>query len=161
MDAALELKLLAAIQYVCFFYSALKVSLPTLVTFISYQMGQDAPPPDRIEHFLHLEKTQRTLEASFEVSLWKSVDGSWRLISLAPITDPDKAKRRLAEFPVSKSTQCAWCWQESKMPNLELHPEINTCRREPVPGRYLHRACARPWGLLRTLAESEMKHERI
>lgn len=153
MDTAKELKLLSAIQYVAFFYSALKASLPTLVAFIGYQFGADAPPPDRIEHFLRLEKTQRTLEANYEVSLWKSIDGSWRLISLAPITDVAKAKRRLAEYPVSKGTQCAWCWQESIFPHLELTPEIDTCRREPVGGRYLHRACARPWGLLRALAE--------
>lgn len=153
MEPELELKILAHIQATARHYFALKTSLETLTSFVGYSMGPDAPDPERLAHFMCLDKTQRELEAHWEVSLSQAIDKSWKLISLATVVNVEQAKRRLAYFPVSKGTQCAWCEMDEKsFASMELRPELDI-KREPVPGRYLHRACARPWALLRALVE--------
>lgn len=160
MEPAITRRLFAHVQAVAFHFQAWKGSLDSLAAFITYSYGPTAPPPERIAHWLRLDSTQRELESHWNVGVWQAgTEKSFRLVCLAPVTNLGQAQRRLVEFPKNKSTCCAWCWIEEKFPG-ELKPELDI-RREPVPGRYLHRACARPWGLLRTLAESEVKHERI
>lgn len=155
MDAATELKILAHVQYVTRHYQAFKGTLDTIVAFVAYSLGPAAPPPDEITRLLRQDRIQRTLEANYETSLFQATDKSWRLICLAPVVNIEQARRRHAEWPVSKATQCAWCLQDEKnFAAMELKPLLDI-KRNPVSGRYVHRACARPYQQMIDMAERE------
>lgn len=151
MNIEQQLILLAHIQYVARHFLAYRGSLEKLIELIRYSIGVAAPDAEMIRGFLLRDSTIKALELEYETALWRSADRnkSWRLISLAVQTDPEKATRLLAKRPHS-SDCCAFCWQDERGVLDALIPEFDIYGN-PVPGVRLHRQCARPWHLMRDL----------
>lgn len=153
MDDETRTRILAHTQAVSRHYLVLKTTLDFIVESITYSMGEHAPDKHVLEAFLRKAETQRTLEADWEVGLWRGIDKVFRLICLATTVDPGIARRRLARFPASPGSQCAFCLLDERgLAHLELRPELDAARNQ-VPARMLHPACIRPWGQLRALIE--------
>lgn len=154
MAPELELKVLAHIQAVARQFLVWRGSLPSLIEFIVYSMGAEAPSDDRLDVFLRKEQNQRLLQANFETALWRAADKTYRLVCLAVPTDPAVAARRLSRFPASTS-QCRFCQIDEKgLAHIELKPELDI-RRDLVPASYLHLNCMRAWLLMRDLVDRE------
>lgn len=152
MAPELEARILAHTQAVARNFLAWRGSLESLIPFIVYSMGTDAPSPEDLDLFLRKESTQRLLQSKYETALWKATDKTYRLICIAIPLDPEVVKRRLARFPTS-TNQCRFCQiDEKSFAYLELKPELDI-RRELVPASYLHPHCQRSWLLMRALVE--------
>lgn len=153
MNLETQLTVLAHTQFTARHYLAYRGSLTKLVELVRYSIGEKAPAAEQIKNFLMRDTTQRTLELEWETALWRSADrsNSWRLISLAFNPELEVCKRRLAKRPPS-SDCCAYCWQDERGFTDQLKPELNIYGNA-IGGLYLHRACARPWGQMRRIAE--------
>ena len=149
-----EAKVFAHVQAVARQFNAWRGTLPALIVFIRYSMKADAPPADRLDHFLRKESTQRAL-IDYEVGLWRATDKTYRLVSLAVTSDPAVAQRRLNYRPLSTG-QCRWCHiDERSLASLELKPELDI-HRNLVMASYLHPVCMHSWLLCRALVEREL-----
>lgn len=156
--------LLAHTQYVAKFYQAYRGPIEKLIELIRYSIGAQTPDTDRVRNFLMRESNQKLLESEWETALWRSADRtkSWRLVCLAPQTDPEVAARLLAKRPPSTDC-CAFCFADERGVMDALIPEIDLYGN-PVPGIRLHRQCARPWKLHRALvarAQTPIKESLI
>ena len=155
MNAVDQATVLAHTQFTARHFLAYRGSLEKLVELIRYSIGATAPTAEAISSFLRADATQRLLELEYEVSIFQSADRAktWRLISLAIQADPVVAARRLAKKPPS-SDCCAFCWQAEPGWTTQLQPDRDIYG-EIIGGVYLHRACARPYGRLKSLVERE------
>lgn len=153
--------LLAHTQYVAKFYQVYRGPLDKLIELIRYSIGEAAPAPDRIRHFLQKESTQKILEATYETALWRSSDRtkSWRLVCLATQTDPEVAARLLAKRPPS-SDCCSFCWADERGVLDALVPELDIYGHPVNPTVRLHKQCARPWKLHRDLVARANKPQK-
>ncbi|MNJ40904.1 hypothetical protein D3C77_358090 [compost metagenome] len=153
MNSETQLIVMAHVQFTARHFLAYRGPLEKLIELIRYSIGEAAPAPEQISNFLRREETQRTLETEWEVSLWRSSDrsNSWRLISLAFNADLEVCKRRINKRPPS-SDCCAYCWQDERGFIDALKPELDVYGNA-IGGIYLHRACSRPWGQMRHIAE--------
>lgn len=153
MELAIQLKALAHTQFVARHYAAYKGSIESIVAFIVYSMGSDAPDPDQLSIFLRHPETLRKLENEFETALFRDASKQWHLICLSPPLDPEVCRRRLNHRPTSPGTQCRWCLQDSKgFAVLELRPELDIYQN-PVPASMLHPQCMRPWYAMRAIVD--------
>lgn len=159
MEAA-DLKILAHIQHVARHFIAWRGALSSLTTFIIYDMGEEAPAPEVLDLFLRKTETQDELLRHFETGLWCASDKTYRLVCLAPPTNPEVAKRRLTYRP-SSPTQCRWCSiDEKRHAETDLIPELDLKGEPVVAGSRLHPACLRPWKLMRALVDSAQWEEK-
>lgn len=154
MNTEDQATVLRHVQHVARHFSALRCSGEKLIELLRFDIGHAAPEADALSNFLRKEDTQKLLEAEYETALWISCDHvkSWRLICLATPTELQNATARLQLRPPSGDS-CSWCWQAERG-HIDgiLFPELNL-RGEPIDSRLLHRACMRPWKLMRNLVE--------
>lgn len=151
MSPETELKVLAHVQHVAFHFVAWRGALSSLITFVSYSFGPGAPSPGEIDLFLRRKEVQELLSAKYDVGLWRAVDKSYRLVSLAPVTDISAAQRRLKHHPTNPGSQCRFCEIDEKgFANIELLPERDI-HGEIVVASRCHVLCMKPWRLMRAL----------
>lgn len=123
--------------------------LPTLAGFVAHSMGDQAPAIDELIRYLQRAETHAEL-LSWEVGLWKNTIGDWSLVSLATPPTIEGMRYRLDNFPISTSTQCRFCLQDSKrLAHIDLVPERDM-HGEPVHRSLLHKQCLKPWLAMRT-----------
>lgn len=149
-----ERRTCAFAQHTARHYVSYRGTLDKIVESIRYCMGESAPDADTLSTFLRKESTQLILAGEYEVGLWRNIDKSYSLVSLAIPIDVNIARRRLSHFPDNPSSMCAWCYQDSKgFSALELRPVLNLKREIIQPPRYCHPVCMRPLMAMRYMVE--------
>lgn len=154
MNEDLQLRTLAHVMAVSRHFLMLKTSLSKIVEFTQYNMRDgEVPDADELALFLRRESTQKLLEADYETSLFKGIDGAYRLICLAVPDDVEVCRKRLDEYPISTS-MCSFCLGDEKsFAPITLVPELDLMGK-PVHRRFLHpNGCRRSWLLMRNIAE--------
>ena len=141
------------VQHCAFHFIAYRGSLERIVEFVLYDMREHNPPTaDQLSNYLRRQSTQDELERHWSVALYRSIDGTWRLISLVVPDDVDVCRRRLEHYPTS-TTQCRWCEQDERrfaQDELQYEEDLNG---KPVHRSLLHKRCRLSWLRLRATAE--------
>lgn len=146
-----EVKVLSHLQGLARQFNAYAAPLADIIRYLSFSLGDDAPPTDRLDNFLRRKSTQDLLLLKYETGLWLATDKRYRLVCMAVPADPTIAIKRLAFKPVD-CNMCRWCMLQERFIDLELKPDLDVYRN-PISGSYLHPSCQRSWNRLKALAE--------
>lgn len=145
------------VQAVAIQFGAYAATIESIAKFVALSMGNDAPDTETLLHYLRKEETQKELAQNFEVALWKG-PSQWRLVNLATPPTIEGMELRMANFPVSTATQCAWCMIDEKNHFATELVKMRDLHGNPVHRRLVHKQCYRPWSVMVTqLARSNSK----
>lgn len=151
----LDQKILAFAQYIARSMIVWSGPMDTLAKLIADAMAKHGieAAPARIATLLRRPAIRSLLSTHYETELFTATNGEERLVCTAVQTNPAAARKRLAQRPASPAHQCRFCLVYEDHPERDLRPELHFVTREPIPGSFVHRRCARSWSQLRYLAE--------